>query len=34
MKYVDVDIEILEQEKMEAIELFETYGGPSVGREL
>ena len=31
---IDVNIEILEKEKMEAMELFETYGGPSEGREL
>ena len=29
-----VDIEILEKEKMEAMELFETYRGPFEGREL
>ena len=31
---MNVNIEILEKEKMEAMELFETYGGPSEGREL
>ena len=31
---IDVNIEILEKEKMEAMELIETYGGPSEGREL
>ena len=31
---LDVNIQILEKEKMEAIELFETYGGSSEGREL
>ena len=31
---IDVNTEILEKEKMDAMELFETYGGPSEGREL
>ena len=31
---LDVHIESLEKEKMDALELFETYGGSSEGREL
>ena len=30
----DVNIKLLEKEKMKSRELFEAYGGPSEGREL